>query len=62
MARRSRVFQELERAITRGFYDDAEDAEMRARAIQAAKDPRAAAIESTLSSGKPEGDLRDEAL
>lgn len=35
MARRAGVFQELERAIERGFYDDAEDAAERARSRQA---------------------------
>lgn len=35
MARRAGVFQELERAIERGFYDDAEDAAERVRSRQA---------------------------
>ena len=35
MARRAGVFQELERAIERGFYDDAEDAAQRVRSRQA---------------------------
>lgn len=34
MARRAGVFQELERAIERGFYDDAEDAAERVRSRQ----------------------------
>lgn len=38
MARRAGVFQELERAIERGFYDDAEDAAERARSRQASRD------------------------
>lgn len=37
MARRSGVFQELEKAISRGFYDSAEDAATRARALEAAR-------------------------
>ena len=37
MARRAGVFTELERAIERGFYDDAEDATARARARQTAR-------------------------
>jgi DNA sulfur modification protein DndC len=37
MARRAGVFQELERAIERGFYDNAEDATERARQRLAAK-------------------------
>ena len=37
MARRAGVFQELERAIERGFYEDAEDAAERARSRQLAK-------------------------
>jgi DNA sulfur modification protein DndC len=35
MARRAGVFQELERAIERGFYDNAEDAAERARSRHA---------------------------
>lgn len=38
MARRAGVFQELERAIKRGFYDSAEDAAERARTRQATRD------------------------
>jgi DNA sulfur modification protein DndC len=38
MARRAGVFQELERAIQRGFYDDAEDAAQRARLRKEATD------------------------
>jgi DNA sulfur modification protein DndC len=37
MARRAGVFQELEKAISKGFYDSVEDAEDRARSIQAVK-------------------------
>jgi DNA sulfur modification protein DndC len=37
MARRAGVFSELERAIERGFYDDAEDATERARTRQSAR-------------------------
>jgi DNA sulfur modification protein DndC len=38
MARRAGVFQELERAIERGFYEDAEDAAERARSRQARRE------------------------
>jgi DNA sulfur modification protein DndC len=38
MARRAGVFQELERAIERGFYEDAEDAAERARSRHARRD------------------------
>jgi DNA sulfur modification protein DndC len=37
MARRAGVFQELEKAISKGFYDSVEDAADRARSIQAVK-------------------------
>lgn len=41
MARRAGVFQELERAIERGFYEDAEDAAERARSRQARREDAA---------------------
>ncbi len=41
MARRSGVFKELEKALKKGFYDNAEDAAQRAREWDAAKNPKA---------------------
>lgn len=48
MARRAGVFQELERAIERGFYDNAEDAAERARQRHAARNPEEASGEAAL--------------
>jgi DNA sulfur modification protein DndC len=48
MARRAGVFQELERAIERGFYDNAEDAAERARQRHAVRHPEEASGEAAL--------------
>lgn len=48
MARRAGVFQELERALERGFYDNPEDAAERARQRHAARHPEEASGEAAL--------------
>lgn len=60
MARRAGLFDELEKAIRKSFYEDVDDALDRARALAAAKSAKVADWDSEVAASKTHGESEDD--